>query len=239
MLKVNIKQLFLFIFVGLVAMSCDDDDNLMGPEHTDADGMILELDGNEVYRELDGEVLVNNLSLIVNSTLELSVHFLDEDGEEMEHEEDDHAEGEEEDELTFTGYDNTVISLEVEEHCDEIANQTNCEASDHCEWHADEGECEDEGHADDGCDTCVASCITYVVENYGYTEEAANEWCLSTPNSSYGCADSCSSDHEEHHELGFELTGLSAGSTFFSVSLMHDGHADYVSLLIPITVSTE
>ena len=183
MLKVNIKQLFLFIFVGLIAMSCDDD-NLMGPEHTDADGMILELDGDEVYRELDGEVLVNNLSLTVNSTLELSVHFLDQDGEEIEHEEDGH---EEEDELTFTGYDNTVISLEVEEHCDEITDQTECESSDHCEWHADESACED----------------------------------------------------GEHHELGFELTGLSAGSTSFSVSLMHDDHADYVSLLIPITVSNE
>ena len=197
MLKVNIKQLFLFIFVGLIAMSCDDDDNLMGPEHTDADGMILELDGNEVYRELDGEVLVNNLSLTVNSTLELSVHFLDQDGEEIEHEEDEHAEGEEEDELTFTGYDTTIISLEVEEHCDEITDQTECESSDHCEWHADESACEDEEHGED--------------------DHA----------------------HEEHHELGFELTGLSTGSTSFSVSLMHDGHADYVSLLIPITVSAE
>ena len=85
---------------------------------------------------------------------------------------------------------------------------------------------------DDGCDTCLESCVSYVVENYGYTEEAANEWCLSTPDSSYGCADSC-----EHHELGFELTGLSAGTTTFTLSLMHEDHADYTSLPITVTVT--
>ena len=197
MLKVNIKQLFLFIFVGVIVISCDDDDNPMGPEHTDAEGMILELNGNEVYREFEGEILVNDLSLTINNTLELSVHFLDHDGEEIEHEEDEHAEGEEEDELTFTGYDTTIISLEVEEHCDEITDQTECESSDHCEWHTDESACEDGEHGED--------------------DHA----------------------HEEHHELGFKLTGLSTGLTSFSISLMHDGHADYTSLLIPITVSAE
>ena len=44
-------------------------------------------------------------------------------------------------------------------------------------------------------------------------------------------------DHEEHHELRFELTGLSAGTTTFTLSLMHDGHADYVSLPITVTVA--
>ena len=44
-------------------------------------------------------------------------------------------------------------------------------------------------------------------------------------------------NEEEHHELGFELTGLSVGSTTFTLSLMHGDHADYTSLPISITVS--
>ena len=37
----------------------------------------------------------------------------------------------------------------------------------------------------------MESCVSYVITNYGYTEEAANEWCLSTPNNQYGCGDVC------------------------------------------------
>ena len=45
-------------------------------------------------------------------------------------------------------------------------------------------------------------------------------------------------DHgEEHHELAFELMGLSSGTTTFTLSLMHEGHADYVSLPISVTVN--
>ena len=43
------------------------------------------------------------------------------------------------------------------------------------------------------CDACMDFCVDYVVENYGYTEEEATEWCLSTPDNSFGCADSCNS----------------------------------------------
>ena len=190
MLKFNLKQ--LFIFIALVAVSCDSSDsNPMAPEeHTDAEGLILEHNEQEVYREFQGEVTVNTLSLAINSTLELSVHFLDDYGNEIEHEE-EHENGEEEDELTFTNYDNTVISLELEEHCDEITDQTECTSSEHCEWHTDESLCEDENH-DEG--------------------------------------------EEDHHEMGFELTGLSTGTTNFTISLMHDGHADYTSLPISVTV---
>ena len=200
------KKIFVFIFMAFIAVSCDNSDsNPMAPEeHTDAEGLILELNGQEVYREFAGEV-TNTLSLSVNSTLELSVHFLDDDGNEIEHEEHEEGEeGEEEDELSFSGYDDTIISLEVEEHCDD----------------------------------CVATCSAYVVANYGYTQEAANTWCQTTPNAQNGCADTCADNHEdeEHHEMGFELTGLSSGTTNFTISLMHDGHADYVSLPISITV---
>ena len=191
-----IKQLFLFIFVGLIAMSCEN--NPATPDdHVDADGFILESNGNVMYEEFQGAVINNLDDLTTGVTLELSVHFLDHEGNEIEHEEEEHDEGEEEDGLSFSDYDDKIISLELEEHCDEIIDPTECNASDHCEWHTDESACEDEDH-DDGGD-----------------------------------------GEEDHHELGFELTGLSAGTTTFVLSLMHDGHADYTSLPISVTVTQE
>ena len=147
------KKIFIFISMALVAISCDNSDsNPMAPEeHTDAEGLILELNGEEVYRQFQGQI-TNNLSLSVNSTLELSVHFLDDDGNEIEHEEHMEGEEEEEDELLFGEYDDTIISIEIEEHCDEITSQTDCDSSDHCEWHADDMACEEEGHDDDDSD---------------------------------------------------------------------------------------
>jgi len=147
------KKIFIFISMALVAISCDNSDsNPMAPEeHTDAEGLILELNGEEVYRQFQGQI-TNNLSLSVNSTLELSVHFLDDDGNEIEHEEHMEGEEEEEDELSFGEYDDTIISIEIEEHCDEITSQIDCDSSDHCEWHADDMACEEEGHDDDDSD---------------------------------------------------------------------------------------
>jgi hypothetical protein len=43
----------------------------------------------------------------------------------------------------------------------------------------------------DPCDTCMDYCIDYVIENYGYTEDEAIDFCLSTPDDNFGCADSC------------------------------------------------
>ena len=43
----------------------------------------------------------------------------------------------------------------------------------------------------DPCDTCMDYCVDYVIENYGYTEDEAIDFCLSTPDDNFGCADSC------------------------------------------------
>ena len=49
----------------------------------------------------------------MGDTLELSVHFLDHDGEEIEHEEEeDH--GEDEDELRITGNDESIAIVEAD-----------------------------------------------------------------------------------------------------------------------------
>ena len=46
-------------------------------------------------------------------------------------------------------------------------------------------------------------------------------------------------DHDEHGALTFEITGLAVGSTTFTVSIMHNGHADYTSQPILVTVEEE
>ena len=169
MLKLSLRQLFVFIFAGLVAISCDDSSTGPAEEHIDAEGMILESNETEMYREFEGEVVTNNLTMAIGTTIDLSVHFLDHDGNEIEHEDEEHSDEEgEEDELSFQISDSSVISAVAEEH--------------------------EEGDGDDDGD-------------------------------------------EEHHELGFELTGLSVGTTTFTVSLMHDGHADYTSLPITVTIT--
>jgi len=123
--------------------------------HTDAEGFVLESDGNEIYKQFQGAV-EGNLNLTVNQMLELSVHFLDDDENEIEYH------GDDEDGLDFEIVDMNVISIELEEH-------------------------DDHDHGD--------------------------------------------------HGLGFELTGLSSGTTTFTLSLMHNGHSDFMSL--PITVTVE
>ena len=95
---------------------CEDDDHNHDEDHTDAEGFVLENEsGTEVYKEFEGAIVTNNLTLSVGDTLELSVHFLDHDGEEIEHEEEeDH--GEDEDELRITGNDESIAIVEAEEH---------------------------------------------------------------------------------------------------------------------------
>ena len=82
--------------------------------HTDADGFILEdAAGSEVYREFEGAA-TGSVTLAVGETLELSVHFLDHEGNEIAHEE----EGEEdhEDGLVVSENNASVAVVEVEEH---------------------------------------------------------------------------------------------------------------------------
>ena len=97
--------------IGCEDESHDDHDHEEG--HTDADGFILEdAAGNEVYREFEG-AMTGSVTLAVGETLELSVHFLDHEGNEIAHEEEseDHEDG-----LAVSGFDATVAVVEVEGH---------------------------------------------------------------------------------------------------------------------------
>lgn len=102
----------LFTSMILFTTGCVDDDH-DHDHHTDAEGFVLESEsGTEVYKEFEGAIVTNNLTLSVGDTLELSVHFLDHDGEEIEHEED----GEEEEGLRITGNNESIAIVESEEH---------------------------------------------------------------------------------------------------------------------------
>ena len=107
----------LGIFLALFIVSCEDDDHAHEEEHIDAEGFILESEGTEIYREFKG-TKTGSVTLAVGATLEVSVHFLGDDGKELEHEE---HEGEEEEEgsLRVSGFMSSVATVEVEEHGDD------------------------------------------------------------------------------------------------------------------------
>ena len=156
--------ILLLTSLALFTVGCEDDDHdEHGHEegHTDAEGFKLEDEnGNEVYSQFEGAI-EGAITLNVGETLELTVHFLDDDGNEIEHEE---KEGEDhEDGLEVSGADPNIAIVEVEGH-------------------------EDEG---DGHD----------------------------------------------HGMGIHIEGVSSGTTNFELRLMHQGHADFTSLDVLVTVN--
>ncbi len=109
------KAPLLLTFVGILFLTTGCEEEQIDDEvHTDADGFILKnKEGTEVYREFEGTT-EGAVTLNVNDTLELFVHFLDHDGNEIEHEE--HVEGEEEDVLLVSGFDTSIAIVGVEEN---------------------------------------------------------------------------------------------------------------------------
>ena len=101
----------------LFIVSCEDDDH-DHEEHTDAEGFILEnSSGTQVYKEFKG-TQTGSVALTAVETLELTVHFLGDDGKELEH--DDHEGGEEEEaELKVSGFNSSIATVEVEEGHDD------------------------------------------------------------------------------------------------------------------------
>ena len=100
---------FLFTSMILFTTGCEDDDN-DHDHHTDAEGFVLKSEsGTEVYKEFEGAIVTNNFTLSVGDTLEISVHFLDHGGDEIEHEDED-------DKLSVSGFNADVAVVSVEEH---------------------------------------------------------------------------------------------------------------------------
>ena len=158
-------SILLLTSLALFTVGCEDDDHdEHGHEegHTDAEGFKLEDEnGNEVYSQFEGAI-DGAITLNVGETLELTVHFLDDDGNEIEHEEEEEGE-DHEDGLEVSGADPNIAIVEVEGH-------------------------EDEG---DGHD----------------------------------------------HGMAIHIEGVSSGTTNFELRLMHQGHADFTSLDVLVTVN--
>mgnify|MGYP001345615890 CR=1 FL=1 len=156
-------SILLLTSLALFTVGCEDDDHdEHGHEegHTDAEGFKLkDENGNEVYSQFEGAI-DGAITLNVGETLELTVHFLDDDGNEIEHEEEgeDHEDG-----LEVSVADPNIATVEVEGH-------------------------EDEG---DGHD----------------------------------------------HGMAIHIEGVSSGTTNFELRLMHQGHADFTSLDVLVTVN--
>ena len=111
-----IKAHLVFMLIGMLLFTtgCEDDDHNHNhdEEHTDADGFVLEDEsGSEVYKEFEG-AMTGTVTLSIGDTLELSVHFLDHEENEIEHEGDE----EEEEELVISENDSNIAIVEVEEH---------------------------------------------------------------------------------------------------------------------------
>lgn len=87
MFSIKLNKLFLCIVMNLITISCTSSNPASsGGLHTDANGFILEdQNGNEVYSEFEGAIS-GSISIFVGDTLQLSVHFLDDDENKIEHE---------------------------------------------------------------------------------------------------------------------------------------------------------
>tara|TARA_B100000700_G_C14909192_1_gene791349 strand:- start:122 stop:463 length:342 start_codon:yes stop_codon:yes gene_type:complete len=92
MFNLSARQFILCLILSLFTTSCSDSNPVHNHSdgHTDADGFILEDEnGNELYREFQG-ACSGSINISVGDTLELSIHFLDHDENEIEHEDDEH-----------------------------------------------------------------------------------------------------------------------------------------------------
>ena len=133
--------LLLLAFVVLFA-ACGEDDNPIidddhdeEPFHADADGFVLKVDGNQIYRQFEGEH-EGGITLKVGEELDVLAMFLDHDGDEFlpenpeeEDENDDHDHGEEEVfALALSEFDSSIIEIhlyegEGDEHEDDHAEE--------------------------------------------------------------------------------------------------------------------
>ena len=123
-----LKSQMVYLLMGslLFVTGCEDDDH--DEDHNDADGFVLEDEsGTEVYREFEG-AMTGSVTLSVGETLELTVHFHDHEGNEIEHSDDehddhdDHDDGDDHDDsdgLVVSGNDATIAVVEVEGHDEE------------------------------------------------------------------------------------------------------------------------
>ena len=131
----EISRILLITIVAVLPFfgGCSEDDNPITDDHeeeivhADADGFVLKVDGNQVYRQFQGEH-TGELTLAVGEEIEVHVSFLDDHEHEFhpgEAEEDDDEHGLEDDEaeevfaLGLSEYDDTIIEIHLGDEDDE------------------------------------------------------------------------------------------------------------------------
>ena len=140
---------FLLLTLAVLFVACGEDDNPIvdndkhdEPFHADADGFVLKVGGQEIYRQFQG-TQTGGITLKAGDELDVLAVFLDpaigeffpenpEEGEEHDHDHDhEEEEGEEEFVLSIVGFDASIIDVhlhageehEHEDHDDELADK--------------------------------------------------------------------------------------------------------------------
>lgn len=118
----KLSVLLLALTTLLIACGESDDEEEM---HVDADGFILKVDDNEIYRQFQGTE-TGGINLKVGEELEVVTVFIDHDGHEItigsEEDDHDHAEAEGDDHdaeeaygLALSEYDSSIIEVHLPE----------------------------------------------------------------------------------------------------------------------------
>lgn len=134
-ITVTISRLILFAFVAVLPFmgGCSESDNPIKDDHdhegeqtlhADADGVLLKVDGVEIYRQFQ-DTQTGGITLGENDEIEVQVIFLDSHEEELhldeitgaEEDDDEHGHGSEEEAfgLAITEYDSVIIEVHLSE----------------------------------------------------------------------------------------------------------------------------
>lgn len=155
----TISRLLLTVIVAVLPFlgGCSEDDNPITDDHdheeeifhADADGFVLMVDGEEVYRQFQGSH-EGGITVTAGEEIHFDVSFLDdhehefnpieEQHEAHDHDEDNDDDHQEEEEfaLNLSGYDDTIIAIHFDEHEDEHGHSDDEDEHDHEDDHEDE-----------------------------------------------------------------------------------------------------
>ena len=123
-----ISRILLFVLISILPFmgGCgedDDHDHEDAPIHADADGVLLTVDGVEIYRQFE-EQQTGSIAISVNDEVEVHVTFLNHDEEELhlddiagsdDHDDEEDHEDEEAFSLAVSEYDSTIIDIHLSE----------------------------------------------------------------------------------------------------------------------------
>lgn len=122
------RSTLLLLALAVLVVACGDDDNPIvdddhadEPFHADADGFVLKVDGNEIYRQFQG-TQTGGITLKARDELDVLAVFLDHDADEFfpssPEADEDHDHDHEDEEvfaLGLSGFDASIIEVHLHE----------------------------------------------------------------------------------------------------------------------------